>query len=406
MTSRARRAPAAPGSANHVGGIDGLRGIAALLVIVFHCFVQAGFTRLDGGWLRDFIGAGYFGVDLFFVLSGFVLFVPMVRRGGDPGPARNYVFRRAGRIVPAYAAALAVAYFLTSWVTIAKEPIDVSLLGGLSHLVFLQTPVLGLSPELGFGAVGQAWTLSHEAIFYVALFLVAPVFARRPVGAFLVALAGTLLWRAGIVTLTEPGSTLHANLSIQVPSYALHFALGMLVAVIHVRQPPAARLSFGRIAPLLGLLATAAAVTLMVRQGHRGFTGASSVGDHHLRNIALSFAFAVLLLSIVNGPARVRRALEVRPLVWLGEISYGAYLYHLFLIGIALRLLGTTPDGSLASFVSLLGWTLVATCLVARVSYVAFEQPIRAWCRRQGEVRVPSRPRDRRLPARVPARAR
>ncbi len=173
--------------------------------------------------------------------------------------------------------------------------------------------------------------------------------------------------------------------AFQVPSYVLHFALGMLVAVIHVRQPARARQAFERWAPPIALAAAITVVVLVSRAGIRGLAGVEGPGDHHLRNTALATSFALLLLCIANGPDWIRRWLDVAPLRWLGQVSYGMYLYHVFLIGFALWAWGGPPIPPQIStnqmFFSMLGWTVVGTSLVSWASYVFLESPIRERCR-------------------------
>ena len=92
-----------------VGALEGLRGYAALLMVVYHAWVLTGGPLLGGG--RSLISGGFLAVDLFFVLSAFVLCLPAATTGSF-GSWKDYALRRAARIVPAYYAALAVALIL------------------------------------------------------------------------------------------------------------------------------------------------------------------------------------------------------------------------------------------------------------------------------------------------------
>ena len=88
---------------------EGLRGYAALLMVVYHAWVLTGGPLLGGG--RAVLSGGFLAVDLFFVLSAFVLLLPAARTG-DVRLLADYALRRAARILPAYYAALAVALIL------------------------------------------------------------------------------------------------------------------------------------------------------------------------------------------------------------------------------------------------------------------------------------------------------
>jgi len=90
-----------------VGALEGLRGYAALLMVVYHAWVLTGGPLLGGG--RAVLSGGFLAVDLFFVLSAFVLTLPAARTGSF-GSWRDYALRRAARILPAYYVPLPVAY--------------------------------------------------------------------------------------------------------------------------------------------------------------------------------------------------------------------------------------------------------------------------------------------------------
>ncbi len=375
----ATSSPAGPGQQDRIRGIDGLRGIAALMVLSFHVYTLTGFPPLDDWIIRPFISGGLFGVDLFFVLSGFVLFVPMVRRGG-PGSGKAYAIRRLGRVAPAYYFALFIAVAFRPWVHIFPSNNSFFSTTGLAHVFFLQTPLLGQSRELGFGGVQQVWTLSHEMLFYATLFFIGSAFAKRPLVGLSLALAISVGWRVALARYVHDDKVMD-HLSIQFPSYVLHFALGMLVAVLHVRTPAEVKQRFAKWAPWLLLAATVTVMVLITRTGMRALNGTEAHGEHHLRNLGIATCFAVVVLCVVNGPAWLSAMLEHRALHWLGEISYGVYLFHIFVIGFALWLWGGPPVPAVIAtnqmFFAMLGWTLSMSCILAKLSYDYVEQPIR-----------------------------
>lgn len=88
--------------------LDSFRGLAAMGILLYHCWRLSGEPALGGGPVRDGLSAGFLAVTLFFVLSGFVLFLPVARRDGVFGPVRAYARRRVARVVPAYYAVLIV----------------------------------------------------------------------------------------------------------------------------------------------------------------------------------------------------------------------------------------------------------------------------------------------------------
>src|SRR5262245_17163539 len=106
-----RSEPGAPTSATHLPALDGLRGVAVLLVIFAHSACSATDTTVDRVY-RGVISAGWTGVDLFFVLSGFLITGILYDAKGTRGYFRNFYSRRALRIFPLYYAFLLVYVFL------------------------------------------------------------------------------------------------------------------------------------------------------------------------------------------------------------------------------------------------------------------------------------------------------
>lgn len=92
--------------APHVPILDSFRGVAEVGILLYHCWLLSGEPALGGGPVRDVLSAGWLAVTLFFVLSGFVLFLPVARRGGVFGPVAPYARRRLARVAPAYHAVL------------------------------------------------------------------------------------------------------------------------------------------------------------------------------------------------------------------------------------------------------------------------------------------------------------
>src|SRR5207253_956983 len=92
-----------------VPAADGFRGFAAITVLLYHCMYGAGLPPLGSDLLRNYLLAGFVGVDFFLVLSGFLLFLPVAAARGGFGDLRSYPLRRVPRILPAYYAALVAA---------------------------------------------------------------------------------------------------------------------------------------------------------------------------------------------------------------------------------------------------------------------------------------------------------
>ena len=172
---------------NRLAYIDGLRGLAVAGVVLVHArtWSAAGIS-----WL-NFLSLGRAGVDLFLVLSGFCLFLPLVKQGDGSVRAlnlREYIHRRARRICPPYYAALFISIvtcYLTfrfagpSWWT---EPFQnlfpLNSLSGVGNLVTHLTLSHGLINRYAHGIDGAFWSLSLEVQFYTLLPLLVWI-ARR-----------------------------------------------------------------------------------------------------------------------------------------------------------------------------------------------------------------------------------
>src|SRR5438105_1562413 len=236
----------------HVDAIEALRAVALLWVVLFHYLLVRAPGAADpwNAWvasiapLDSLLRNGYLGVDLFFLITGFLLILPWVRHAmqGRAAPrARDFYVRRIRRIVPAYYVQLVVLFLvmlpLVHGIAFARANAGFVGLNAAAHALFLHytTPITSGSLELN----GALWTLTLEAEYYLLLPLLAPVFVRAPVvtATILVALAG--LWRwltatdlAPLVSLemalgerwSLPEATIRHLLLTQLPGYLGHFA--------------------------------------------------------------------------------------------------------------------------------------------------------------------------------------
>jgi peptidoglycan/LPS O-acetylase OafA/YrhL len=327
-----------------VAGLDGLRGVAASAVLVYHVWA---FGAPDG--VLPSLGAGYhlitllpLGVVLFFTLSGFLLYRPFAASlwTGAPLPSlRSYARRRVLRLVPAYWVILAVV--VAGGAALVRAG-DGSLRLGPLHeqplaLAANAALVQGYSPATVLTGIGPAWTLVVEVAFYSVLPLLALAVARvarsrspqvrvlLPCAALLVAgLVGKAL--AAWVVLPSRGLSpgwdddWHGVVSRSLLGHADLFVPGMLLAVLVVAVP-ADRLVARRGAALpasagLGLAAV----------------GASKVGllPEPLFETAMAVAFALLLAAVVLAEDRwwLVRALDHRAPLAAGLASYSVYLWH------------------------------------------------------------------------------
>lgn len=385
----------------HIPVLDGFRGMAALLVAIFHCWLMTD-APLDRGPLRALLIAGGLGVDFFFVLSGFVLFLPVVRSGGSFGDLRAYIRRRIARIAPAYYFAILIQAALTPLLTRFASPFRST--GGLvvlaSHLLFLQheTPkwfVRGLGfngAVMGFGVNGTLWSLSVEVLFYATLPLIAAFYFRRPLLGFLLGIGSALLLRAAAWNLPALAELVGASgamsgagprLAAQFPGYFAHFSFGMMAAFLYVRLWRTRNAGRLRGIGAAQLLALAALVVTMIEYGSRESAAPNGLYQRYLADMVPAAAFAALI-TLSALASRAGQWPMANPLArWLGDVSYGAFLWHFPLILLFGQTLGWVSGRGDAAFAWMITLVIPSSLFCGWLSRRFLEEPAIAWARRR-----------------------
>ena len=342
-----------------VGGLEGLRGYAALLMVVYHAWVLTGGPLLGGG--RAVLSGGFLAVDLFFVLSAFVLTLPAARTGSF-GSWRDYALRRAARIVPAYYAALAIALVLfhpLAGPAADRRPPTADAV--LAHLSFLQVEARLLPSydgALGFRVDPPLWTMSVEVAFYAVLPLVILGFLRRPVLWLLIAVAATVALR-GLVLGLAHGSTEDRLLSLP-PMYAADFAAGMAGAWLYARGVTIRgwMIAGAVLAALAVLWASGAPTADAARLGARQSLWLA---------VATPAAFGALVLTATGA-----RWADNPVARWFGKVSFGVFLFHFMVMLLLVNALGVERD-----FAIVLPLGLAGSVAAGYASWRLIEEPAR-----------------------------
>jgi len=344
-----------------LSGIEVCRGLAATLVVLYHCARHVD-RAVGAPVLRSMLQFGHVGVDFFFVVSGAIILLVHYADLGIPARLRRYVSRRFTRLMPTYWAALA----LTLCTDLAGSH-GAAALGNLPWSITLMPS----NHEL---ILGVAWTLRFEILFY-AVFAV--LIASRRAGLFLLA-----IWLS-FVTATFTFSLNVHWLPDQFHSlYCLEFFFGMAVAYLlrNTRIPrPGAVLALG-----VTLLGAAAALE------NAGVLN----GDGNIARIAYGIPSSLVIVGLVALERRTSFRLP-RILETLGTASYAIYLFQFIFIGLAWQAL---QHGQLSQHLSSTElFILLSFCAMAGgvAASAWIEQPLIRLARSQsGDIllRLTSRP--------------
>lgn len=359
--------------------IDGLRAVAAVMVVAFHVAERAGLNRADTtSWVADYTSQlGRLGVAVFFTISGFLLYRPFAAAHleGRPAPALGRYFRRRFlRIFPAYWLALLGFALLAS--PAVRDSITADLLLRISLLQ-------GYSKDLALSGVSVAWTLTIELTFY----LVVPLYA------WLVRRLGQGLGRGQMLTaewvglgafycIGLLGRALLSDKVLPIGGLAAWtdlFAVGMLIAVVRANQKrggglPALFRYLGRFPTLAMAMALELVWVVALLDVPRGFQP-KTLSIEYSRHFLYGFVGLLLLAPLVFGNQQrtpYRRVMRSFPLRWTGEVSYGLYLWHV----LVLYLLTTDTPAAELSFWPMFAATLAITLVIASASWVLLERPI------------------------------
>ena len=339
---------------------------------------------------------------MLFIVSGFVVFMPTAARG-DFGSYGRYAIRRAARLLPAYWMILVLVMLTLQFApTDFARPFPGATIIGF-HLIGMQTLTSYWDPgAVGFGVVGPVWTLTVEIGFYIVLPFVALAFYRHPRIGLLVAALISLVWTQGSVHANDvagffgtelsdqTASRIHNAVGTQFPFWAFSFALGMAGSRLYVAcrkrftqaelNPLAVR---AQLAALAGLLLFA---ILIYTDPDASGGGLSAEAVRYSPLIALGFSasLATLMVAISLGPPMAQRPFANRPIRWLAEISYGAYLSHALFLFIGVYTFNLSIGQSWGTFLIWIALVVPATVLYGYLSARFLEQPIRRWARKFG----------------------
>jgi peptidoglycan/LPS O-acetylase OafA/YrhL len=322
------RAPATAAGApalHRFAALDGLRGLAVLAVIVFHAFhvSEQGAAGVMDRVANRAAQSGWIGVDLFFVLSGFLITRILDATRGVPGRARTFYARRFLRIFPLYYAFLAAVFLVAPRLTDDPAPFRASLGTPAWSWLYLTNVAVALH---GWGAVAEFlthfWSLAIEEQFYLVWpWLVFWLPRERMMRVCLAVAALALACRIALVTAGQPTAAY-----VLMPARMDGLALGAWVAL--AVQDGEVRLR----ARSLRAAAAAALAVAVIAFARRGLVMSDGmVVTAGITSLAVLFAGTVGW-AVTGGGGRAGRLLAHPALRSVGRYSYAMYVLHLPLL--------------------------------------------------------------------------
>ena len=325
--------------------LDGLRGLAALCVVVFHTNSR----WMPGGWAA---------VDAFFALSGFLITSILVKHGDSPRFLVQFYMRRGLRIWPIYYLCL-VAFMLFN----RKLPVRCNWSGLWYYLTYTHNIALywsGRNPSF-HRFLSHTWTLSIEEQFYILwpLLVVVLGLKRLPLLAILCVLVSVIArsrgWSGCLLLGRMDGLALGALLAafLHPDSLLRRHASLVLMAIVSLS--------------VVMLATLAAKVGLGLPHDIPPWPGVTILGIN-------LFAVGLIGLVVVHAGKRATAPLRWAPITYIGRISYGLYLYHYIILWIWAKHLRVPAPGNMPF--PLIAIALLLCFTVASLSWLLIEQPI------------------------------
>lgn len=371
-------------------GMEGIRGVAAVIVVFNHVGVYTGqigsqlFGKPGNGAVGAVLNKFEIGLPIFFALSGMLLFRPFALAtltGGRHPATGPYYWRRFLRIAPAYWLMTVVALVVLNRQTL------VGVWPVLRPLLILQVYQNNAIPV----GMGQTWSLATEIIFYLLLpafavlverFAVRAVDPRARARRMLVPMFVLVVIGLGYTAFTHlPSMGAYPLSYLWLPEYVSFLAVGMMLAVLSAREQvaPSGRGVYGIAVRRPGLCWAVAGTVFVIActpLGNPNTINYPTLGPSVLIEL-MYLVFTVALVAPMTVPGDTPRLIEValgNPVVqFLGRISYGTFLWHVFFLD-GYYLWTGTPYGS-GDFGLVLAVVLPGAIISATISYYVVELP-------------------------------
>ena len=350
--------------------LDGLRGLAILMVMVHRFWPRSGV-----GMAADVAGAGWIGVDLFFVISGFLIAGILLDTRNDAGYFRNFYARRVLRIFPLY-----YLFVIGAFVAFSGNPGFREGAGSpLWYLFHLGNIPEGLLDKPVPYWLAPVWSLAIEEQFYLTFPLLVYVLDRRRLTMVLIAMVALapIIRLATMMAMPDHERVQYMFTPCRIDTIAFGCLLGIVVRTIDLerwRYP----------AQVMALCAMPGVIVLAVASGLERTSPFDRVFGYSL--VAVGCASVIALVVLARG-ARSTAVLRWSPLTYLGKLCFGLYLLHRPADTIVSAFAGQVGfEGALR----LMPLKLAVAVVLATISWRVFERPFLRLKDRFASARHPS----------------
>ena len=355
----------------YIPALDGLRALAILLVIPHNLDMLSAPYNVLEILPVTVMHAGWIGVQLFFVLSGFLITGNLLDTRGAGNYYSAFIGRRALRILPLYYGMLLVTFVLVPlWATLPQQLRDTG-----HNQVWLWTFLLNWSAPYGrtVAGFGHFWSLAVEEQFYLLWpFVIACCSPRKALWAGVGVACAALLCRWGLTAAHFPQDALYMFTVSRMDALALGAAAAAALRI------PTLRATIERHAYRIAVAAAAILlVDFFLTRGYAAYDVRSQSYGYTVLAAGFALCMLVTAVPVAGVPALIVHALQWRPLKMVGRYSYAMYVFHMPLhvfFGVALlhAIVGAHPSHA-AAFIYITS-SIVASFALAALSYHLFER--------------------------------
>jgi peptidoglycan/LPS O-acetylase OafA/YrhL len=316
-----------PVLSGHMPALDGVRGLAILMVLLLHFVGLTVPTNRFENIIVLVTGYGFYGVDLFFVLSGFLITGILYDSRNSAHFFRNFYMRRILRIFPLYYGVLVILFFIAPYIQLFHgTSLDVLQQHQVWAWFYAVNVYNGIMGSYSLPYIDHFWSLAVEEHFYFIWPLIVWIFARRP----RMLLRVSLIIGLSALIARMVASLAHVNpltVFVLTPFRLDALCLGGFLAVF-ARQPHGIQTLKRWILPVTAI----AGVILAGTFAWNRFTDAGVDILRPTRASLFLVLLAMLLLRALTAPASapLSGVLRSKPMVFLGKYSYGIYVFHHF----------------------------------------------------------------------------